>query len=137
MSVSPITLSVQCPACSSALVLSFNGVGAESVVNAKTEERQINGKLYELQYFVCPHCNEWVFIQVDDERSRKVRARNVEAYLKLLGGSKHRQTQALYERTKSDLTIMRTKLEKALEGKYLYDPWTGSKHELKFMHLGL
>lgn len=133
MSFSGATSLVTCPTCKSASVLSRAGIEAGATTKLLVEERRVNGKMYELSYFICPHCGEWVFLQVDDDKSKKVRSRMVKAYLDILSGSKYKRTHALYERTKSDLTIMRKKLEKELEGKSLYDPWTCSEHELKFI----
>lgn len=127
---------VHCPTCDSALHVVPDRVGVEldSYSQLVSGKFMIDGEEYFIQYTVCPNCGEWIFLQVDNEESTMVLKKNIEMFMKLVGGSKHARTRSSYERTKSDLTILRNTLEKKLTGKQLYDQMTCSMHEIKFVH---
>lgn len=127
---------VTCPTCKSALHVVQEQVGVEldSYTQLVSGKFMIDGEEYFIQYAVCPSCGEWIFLQVDNEESTAVLKKNIEMFMKLVGGSKHARTRSSYERTKSDLTILRNTLEKKLTGKQLYDPMTCSMHEIRFVH---
>ena len=137
MSESQISIKVVCPECGAGLALSRASLNMQSMKTALIQdmEKVVGDKVYYLQYFVCPDCGAWSFLQVDDDESKKVLARHVHAYMEIANGNKYRQTRSLYERTKSDLTIMRSKLEQELDGVTVHDPWGESMHPIRFIHL--
>lgn len=130
------TADAACEECGYEFKISNENVRKRSV-NIVSENAKLAGKFVWLTSYDCPKCGNTHVCQIDDDATNKLLAKckkdlRKAAKTKSMGGVLSDTKIANMQKTRNDLTLLRRKLAKELDGKFYVDDKQIKK--IKFVH---
>lgn len=122
---------VECSRCKTIFPIFRENVNFDKLYEDK------DGQSIFITYFDCPSCKERHYVQIDDQKSRKLKKETQRWFVKLSAMRNKnkqisKQQQDKFKKLRNDLSNSRLELMKQYEGSIVTDTETGKAIELNF-----
>lgn len=132
-----MSLLCQCEDCQEKFRITFGDAVKMAMVQANKKIYNVGGQVVTLTFYDCPKCGRRHFVQIDDDKSKRMFAGVNKQFVQL--AAKRHKMEAIskkqsdkFKRDKQNLSDYRRELMKTYTGKEAIEVETGLKYTLVF-----